>query len=145
MSVLSSPLEKESMGERLALIRKELALTQNQMAISLGVSHRAYTNYERGEREMPAGFLLRLLKKHNYDPVWVMNGIGEKPQIFAHRAFDPKLMSDVFCLIHDWLEKRQKQLASKKLIDIVNLAYELCAQDGEVDPNQIATVVKFAA
>ncbi len=87
------------MVERLALIRKELARTQNQMAISLGVSHRAYTNYERGEREMPAGFLLRLLRKHNYDPVWVVNGSSARPQLVSHRKIDPKLIADVYRLI----------------------------------------------
>jgi transcriptional regulator with XRE-family HTH domain len=145
MSVLSSPLEKERMGERLALIRKELALTQNQMAISLGVSHRAYTNYERGEREMPAGFLVRLMKKHKYDPVWVMNGHSDEPQLVTYRKFDPDLMSDVYCLIDELLQKRNKRLPAKDFIAAANLAYEICADEGGVDSKKVATIIKFAA
>ena len=145
MSVLSTPPEKKGMGLRLALIRKTLGFTQNKMAISLGISHRAYTNYERGEREMPAGFLLRLMNTHKYDPVLVMNGSGDEPQLVTFRKFDPDLMSDVYCLIDELLQKGKKQLPAKDFIAAANLAYEICADEGGINSKKVATIMKFAA
>jgi transcriptional regulator with XRE-family HTH domain len=64
--------------------------SQFEFADTLGLSARAYANYERGEREMPAALLLRLYELFNVDPVWVLTGTATAkdavvPQLRNHR------------------------------------------------------------
>lgn len=49
-------------------------VSQIEFAEKLGLAPRAYANYERGEREMPAAVLLRLYELFSIDPVWLLTG-----------------------------------------------------------------------
>ena len=57
MSRLANPEENVSIGRRLAGVREHRHLTQTEFAERLALSPRAYQNYERGEREIPAAVL----------------------------------------------------------------------------------------
>ncbi len=57
-------------------IRKELKITQAEMAIKLGLSTRGYQNYEQGDRTIPKSIIL-LLKKLTEDE---QNTHNQKPK-----------------------------------------------------------------
>lgn len=48
------------MQERLRLLRKQRNLTQEQVALEIGISTRAYSHYEQGSRDIPIDILRRL-------------------------------------------------------------------------------------
>lgn len=76
MSRLSSDSVKEGFGDRVRIVRSMTYCSQQEFAEQLEVSLRAYRNYERGEREMPASLLMTLYTKYRVDPVWVLTGVG---------------------------------------------------------------------
>ena len=67
-----------SVHDRLAEVRKDTDLTQTEFAEKMGISRRAYVNYERGEREIPSSMLLLLHDKLSISPTWMLTGKGRK-------------------------------------------------------------------
>jgi transcriptional regulator with XRE-family HTH domain len=63
-----------AMGARLAISRNELGLTQAGMAEAIGVSHRAYHSYEKGQRGLPVEALVALGDSFEIDIAWVLLG-----------------------------------------------------------------------
>lgn len=57
-------------SEKLAKLRKKLDLSQNQISTQIGISYRAYTSYERGDRKPSLEFIEILAKKFDVDLNW---------------------------------------------------------------------------
>ncbi|MHB8348688.1 MAG: helix-turn-helix domain-containing protein, partial [Acidiferrobacterales bacterium] len=57
MGILSSMNETFPYHERVGRVRAHFALSQTVMAQRVGLSLRAYQNYERGEREVPVALV----------------------------------------------------------------------------------------
>ena len=90
MSKLAADEDCQGFGARLLHVRMWAYQSQAEFAATLGVSPRAYANYERGEREMPAVVLLRLYELFRIDPVWLLTGKETArdavvPQLRNHR------------------------------------------------------------
>lgn len=78
MSNIASTNENVTIGRRLATLRQKLGFSQRDFAEKLEVSLRAYQNYERGEREIPAGLIRALYEVFRVQPVWLLLG-GDDP------------------------------------------------------------------
>ena len=65
-------------SERLAALRKELDFTQGEFSEKVGISRSAYINYERGERELPSAFVVKLHELFSIDPTWLLTGEGAR-------------------------------------------------------------------
>lgn len=48
-------------------LRRDLCLTQEEMAQKLNISTNGYRNYESGKRMLPYDVLIRFLKLRNYE------------------------------------------------------------------------------
>lgn len=66
-------------GKRIAAIRTLNRQTQRSFSDSLGASLRAIQNYEKGDRKLPADLLMKICRKYDVDPFWVMHGPGGAP------------------------------------------------------------------
>ena len=64
-------------GSKLKKIRKNLKLTQDEMAARLGIAVRSYAAYEREENNPPYSMLVLLCKEHNINLNWFVADIGE--------------------------------------------------------------------
>ena len=64
-------------AENLAKVRKTTLLVQSDFALKLGISPRAYVNYERGERKPPYEVLNKLYEEYNVNLNWFLTGKGE--------------------------------------------------------------------
>ena len=53
------------MYQRIRDLREDKDMTQTQMAEVLNCSQRVYSNYEKGERDIPTDILIALAKFHN--------------------------------------------------------------------------------
>jgi transcriptional regulator with XRE-family HTH domain len=62
---------------RLKEMRLTEKLSQKAMADELRVALSTYQYYERGEREIPSDFIVRLVKRFNVNPMWLFDGSGE--------------------------------------------------------------------
>lgn len=56
--------EVEKMYRRIRDLREDKDMTQTQMATILNCSQRIYSNYERGEVDIPTEILINLAKYH---------------------------------------------------------------------------------
>ena len=63
-------------AENLVKIRKSTLLVQNDFALKLGISPRAYVNYERGERKLPYEVLNKLYEIFDVNLNWLITGKG---------------------------------------------------------------------
>ncbi|EMC2457169.1 TPA: helix-turn-helix domain-containing protein [Vibrio vulnificus] len=73
-------MTKETIGERIRRVRKELKLTQQQVASSIGVSPTSLVFWERNETTPKGSNLIALCKKLRVDPQWLQTGKGEPTQ-----------------------------------------------------------------
>lgn len=71
-------------AERLQKLRKRLQLSQDEIATQIGISYRAYSSYERGDRKPPIEFLEKLIVNYNMNLNYLIAGVGEEfnPQQF---------------------------------------------------------------
>jgi len=64
-------------AQRLKKVREFKKLSQSQLAKLLGVSQKAISQWERGERAIPATILKQLQEHLNLNPLWLLTGEGE--------------------------------------------------------------------
>lgn len=145
MSKLSNEDDNLVMGRRLMAIRVVSGLTQADFADKLGLSLRAYANYERGEREVPTALFRSLCEMFRVDPLWQLTGPGEEPVLIGNRVLDLDLLEGVIRLIEDWLTKHRRTLKAEKKARVIRLGYEHCVTKGEIDATHLREMLSVAA
>ncbi len=145
MSKLSNQDINIVVGRRLMAVRAASGLTQLEFANELGLSLRAYANYERGEREMPTALFKALSDSFRIDPLWLLNGPGDDPATIGERVLDLKLMESVIALIEAWLVKHRRMLNPDKKALVIRLGYEHCVAKGELDAAHLRNFLSLAA
>ncbi|MFM2482767.1 S24 family peptidase [Celerinatantimonas sp. YJH-8] len=78
-------MDKESIGDRIRRVRKELKLTQKDIAKSIGVSAASVTQWERGDTTPKGANLIALCNRLKLDPAWLQTG-KEQQQAFKGNA-----------------------------------------------------------
>lgn len=61
------------MYERIRNLREDRDLTQKQMGEILSCSQRVYSNYERGDIDIPTAILIKLADFHNVSVDYLLN------------------------------------------------------------------------
>jgi transcriptional regulator with XRE-family HTH domain len=61
------------MYARIRNLREDKDLSQTQMATYLGCSQRVYSNYERGELDIPTAILIKLADYHQTSTDYLLN------------------------------------------------------------------------
>ena len=61
---------------KLLELRKKLHLTQKEIAEKFHISQRAYSHYEKGTRELPIEYLIKLADYYNVSTDYIL---GHKP------------------------------------------------------------------
>ena len=61
------------MYERIRGLREDKDMTQKQMAEILNCSQRIYSNYERGDVDIPTHILIKLAKFHKVSVDYLLN------------------------------------------------------------------------
>lgn len=145
MSKLSTHEGNLAIGQRIAAIRANSGLSQNEFAESVGLSPRAYGNYERGEREMPVALFKILCESYSIDPVWLLTGPGLEPIRVTTRRVDGELLETLIRMIEEWLIKNRRALKPDKKARLIRLAYEHCSESGQIDGAHLKDMLSLAA
>lgn len=145
MSSIATASQNVAMGSRLASVRAATGLSQNTFATGLGLSPRAYANYERGEREAPVAVLRTLLELHDIDPVWMLMGPEADPVHVADRRLNMAILEAVVRVVEDGLHRAGKNLKPDKKARLIRLAYERSTRAGEADTRAIRDLLSLAA
>lgn len=66
------------MYPRIKNLREDKDLTQTQIAKLLNCSQRIYSNYERGEVDIPTSILIKLADLHNTSTDYILNRTNRK-------------------------------------------------------------------
>lgn len=64
--------------KRIRDLREDKDLTQKQMGEILSCSQRVYSNYERGELDIPTEILIKLADFHNVSVDFILNRTDKK-------------------------------------------------------------------
>ena len=64
--------------QRIRNLREDKDLTQKQMGEILSCSQRVYSNYERGELDIPTEILIKLADFHGVSVDYILNRTDEK-------------------------------------------------------------------
>lgn len=145
MSSIATADQNQAVGTRLASVRASTGLSQNGFAATLGLSPRAYANYERGEREMPVALFRTLVEVHGIDPVWLLMGPEPDPVHILERRLDLDLLEEVARIVERGLQRASKTLKPDKKARLIRLAYERCALAGQLNAEEIRNLLSLAA
>lgn len=82
-------------GQKLNQIRKNLNLSQEEMALKTDTSYRAYTSYERGDRKPSFEFLEKLALNFEVNLNWLIANSGDPFLKNNSMSFKDEIMNDV--------------------------------------------------
>ncbi|APA89017.1 helix-turn-helix domain-containing protein [Paraburkholderia sprentiae WSM5005] len=124
---MSSTTDHEDSHQRVAQVREHFGLSQDKMARQLGLSLRAYANYERGERAIPIELLRGLYEQFSVDPVWLLSGDGNMilDRDVRYRL-DQKTLDGVLVSVERIEQRLEAPLDAKKKARLIGLLYEQC-------------------
>lgn len=144
MSKLAKLDDNLAIGGRLVAAREAQQLSQVEFAERLGISPRAYQNYERGEREMPTTVLTALHAEFGIDPLWVLIGPGRDPRKLS-TSTKPDVLEEVIIGVETHLQRSRKTLAPAKKARLIKVLYLQFRDKAKVDPAQMADVLSLTA
>ncbi len=72
-------MKKKKMYRRIRDLREDKDLTQREMGEILNCSQRVYSNYERGDLDIPTDILIKLANFHNTTTDYIL-GLTDKKQ-----------------------------------------------------------------
>ncbi|WP_175684606.1 helix-turn-helix domain-containing protein [Burkholderia anthina] len=129
---MSSTADHGDYHRRVVQVRQHLDLSQEKMARQLGLSLRAYANYERGERAVPVELLRALYEQFSVDPVWLLTGDG---QMVLDRDVRYRLQQKTLDNVMEAIGRVEQRLLvpldAKKKARLIGLLYEQCQLLGE--------------
>ena len=129
---MSSAVDPTDYHQRLAHVREYLELSQEKMALCLGISLRAYANYERGERAIPIDVVRALFEKCAVDPVWLLTSEGAMlVDRDVRYRLDQRTLEAVTATVERIEKKLHSPIATKRKARLIGLLYEQCQLLGE--------------
>jgi transcriptional regulator with XRE-family HTH domain len=141
---MSSERFNVEVGERLKGVREKARLLQPEFAERLGISPRAYANYERGERTVTAETIKALYEMFSVDPVWLLSGPGADPrQLKTPTRAD--LLVEIIVKVEQHLAKRRARLPPEKKARLIALLNQYVQTKGEVEDDHIEHVLAVSA
>ena len=127
-----------AMGARLAIARNEVGLTQTSMADAIGVSHRAYHSYEKGQRGLPVEALVAISEKFEVDAAWIL--LGTKAIRTAH---DFDALKKIEISLDRYLTTENIKIKSEKRGAIVARWYQSHVEGREVRDDDVHTWIEL--
>lgn len=140
------PSEKFNLevAQRLKAVREKARLLQPKFAARLGISPRAYANYERGERTITAEGIKALYEMFSVDPIWLLSGPGADPrQLKTPTRAD--LLVEIILKVEEHLAKRRARLPPEKKARLIALLNQYVQAKGKVEDDHIEHVLAVSA
>ena len=127
-----------AMGARLAIARNEIGLTQTAMADAIGVSHRAYHSYEKGQRGLPVEALVAIADRFDVDAAWIL--LGTKAVRAEH---DFEALKRIEISLDRHLNEEGIRVKSEKRGAIVARWYQSHVEGREVSDDDVHTWIEL--
>jgi len=144
MSNLATARENTAIGLRLAAIRIASKLSQSDFADSLGVSPRAYQNYERGELEIQVIVVRALYETYGADPVWLLVGPGHEPRRYG-ADLQVNLLERLIDEVETRLIRSRRKLPTANKARLVALLYTQFRDKPQLDIGYLERALALTA
>lgn len=131
-------------GSRLATVRSRIGLSQDAFAQALGVSKRAYINYERGEREPPAGLFKAIYDLYGIDYLWLMSGTDPEPQKAGVEGVNFSLIVEVVGELEKQLAVIGRVMKPEHKARVIRALYQFGLENGRITKDVVASVLEVA-
>ncbi|WP_170337727.1 helix-turn-helix domain-containing protein [Ruegeria arenilitoris] len=127
-----------AMGARLAIARNEVGLTQTAMAEAIGVSHRAYHSYEKGQRGLPVEALVAMADRFEVDAAWILLGTQT-----VRASHDFEALKRIETSLDQHLNEENIKIKSEKRGAIVARWYQSHLEGREVRDDDVHTWIEL--
>lgn len=148
---MSSTCGNGNLYERLVAVRGHLHLSQSEMAEKIGISLRAYQNYERGEREAPVILVRAFYERFNVSPIWLLTGQGNMLEgNGSNERLDTGLLQQVIEAVENFSANLPRSISIDHKSQLIALLYEksrlLSEVTGEkLNPTKLQSILKLVA
>ena len=133
-----------AVGDRLKVVREKARLLQPEFAERLGISPRAYANYERGERTITAEAIKALYEMFSVDPVWLLSGPGNDPRSIKTPT-RPELLAEIIIKVEQHLARNRLKLPLEKKARLIVLLNQYIQLKGKVEDDHIEHVLSVSS
>ena len=136
--------KRVEIGHRLLELRRAENLTQVEMAKAIGVSLKAYNNYENGVRELPGHLLFSTASKFLVDPTWIYEGFGIGPR--QRRAGGQRaLWIESMILVGKYLDERGMKITEETKSKIVAALVDYSLAGNKPDEEYVELLLNLVA
>lgn len=119
-------------------------MLQPEFADRLGISPRAYSNYERGERTISAEAIKALYEMFSVDPVWLLSGPGSDPRSIKTPT-KPELLAEIIIKVEQHLARSRLKLPLEKKARLIVRLNQYVQLKGKVEDDHIEHVLSVTA
>ena len=129
-------------SQRLKTIRRKARLLQPEFAKRLGLSPRAYSNYERGERTIPAQALKALHDQFQVDPIWLLS--GPEWARYLRTPLRPELLVKLIVKVEQHEAESPQKLSPVQKARLIVTLHPYCQARGKVKDEDIERALSGA-
>ncbi len=122
--------EKSTIGLRIKEARKTAGLSQEQLAVKLGIRFQAVQQWERGRTAPRSSLLPRLASELGKSPEWLQFGVAQKDEIVIYAPFSTETLAKMGsahlkaieqCIAMGWIEIKRGDVSGSLISDIFHL------------------------
>jgi len=125
------------LGQRLLDVRKQHGLSQQEFAISVGISRSAYQSYERAERDVPFFVIRNVADKYDLDLLWLCFDDGDQRILSRNQSIGSRY-DKIFNFIDARLRKLDRVISSDKRFALaMQIEAQLYANDRVVNQHNL--------
>lgn len=92
---------EEKLENRIQKVRKHFKLSQEEISAQIGISYRAYSSYERGDRKPSYEFLELFFNIFNVNLNWLIVGQGEMFNAPKYEDVKDELKTQVLSILKE--------------------------------------------
>lgn len=129
-----------ALGARIMELRKFKGLSQAQLGKLMGLSQPALANYEKGQRDPPATFLISLCEEFGVSPSWLLQGVGNMLTQPSDKHYARAIR-----IAWTYLLGEHGSVDQEKLTSLGNALFHYLMEHGELSETMENQIVKVAA
>ena len=129
-----------SIGGRFLEVRKSRSLNQVDVAATIGVSHGALVNYEKGLREPPAAAIVAMCNAYNVNAAWLLLGEG-RPE----RSSLDDLYERSIAIAWAYLIRGGDEVEQAALIKLGSALFQYLMEHGEISDTMSEKLLSLSA
>jgi transcriptional regulator with XRE-family HTH domain len=135
--IYGAAMNRVEIGKRLLELRKSTGLNQAEFGKTLGLSDRAYKNYELGIRDLPSETAIKICIDHNVSGDWLLLGRGAR----SAESFQERLNYSI-SVVDNFLEDNQLAPTTAGRAELIEYVFQRASGPEPVDKTILSDALK---